>query len=109
MSEPNQEKLQEMQMAEQSLQQMLMQKQAFQMEFNETEAALEELTKAGDDVFKIIGQLMIKTDKKKTQEELENKKKLIDLRIKSFEKQEKTFTEKLESLREEVLSKEKAK
>ena len=103
------EKLQEMQMIEQNLQQLLMQKQAFQMELNETDSALEEIKKAGDEVFKIIGQLMIKSDKKKMQDELENKKKLIDLRIKSFDKQEKTFTEKAEELRKDVMGKDKEK
>jgi len=56
-------KIQEMQILEQRLQNSLMQRQAFQMELAETNSAMAELEKSGDDVFKIIGQLMIKTEK----------------------------------------------
>lgn len=90
-------------MLEQNLQNTLLQKQAFQIEFRETQAALKELDKSGEEVFKIIGQLMIKTDKKQMKEELLNKEKIIDMRIKSFEKQERVLSEKMEDLRSEVL------
>jgi len=98
-----QEKIQELQILEQNLQNILMQKQAFQIELSETQSALKEINKSGDEVFKIIGQLMLKTEKKKIKDELENKKKILDLRTKTLEKQEKNFTEKLEKLREEVM------
>lgn len=101
------QKIQEMQILEQNLQNMLMQKQAFDMEFSETKAALGEIEKAKDDVFKIIGQLMIKSDKDKIIEELKNKEKIIKLRLDTISKQEKTFADKLTSLREEVMKSEK--
>jgi prefoldin beta subunit len=100
----DEKKIQEMQMIEQTLQNVLLQKQAFQMELSETEAALEEIKKSGDEVFKIIGRLMIKTDKKKMQEELSEKKKILEVRMKSLEKQEKDSAEKLESLRGEFMA-----
>ena len=103
--ETSEKKLQEMQFIEQNLQNLLMQKQAFQLEFSETESAIKELEKSGDEVFKIIGQLMIKTDKKKITEELTNKKKLLDLRLNSLGKQEKTLSEQYMKLREEFLEK----
>jgi prefoldin beta subunit len=96
-------KLQEMQFIEQNLQNLLMQKQSFQLELSETESAIKELERSGDEVFKIIGQLMIKTDKKKIAGELENKKKLLNLRLNSFEKQEKTLSEQYTKIREEFL------
>ena len=96
-------KIQELQILEQNLQNILLQKQAFQIELRETQAALKELEKSGEEVFKIIGQLMIKTDKKEMKEELFNKEKIIGLRIKSFEKQENTLSEKLDRLEKEVL------
>ena len=96
-------KIQEIQILEQNLQNLLLQKQAFQMEISETIAAKREIEKSGDDVFKIIGQLMIKSDKSKVKEELSNKERLLDLRIKSFEKQEATFLEKIDSLKKEIL------
>jgi prefoldin beta subunit len=71
-----------------------MQKQAFQMELTETTAALKEINSSSDEVFKIVGQLMIKTDKKKMIDELTSKEKILDMRMKSLEKQEETLTKK---------------
>ena len=96
-------KIQELQFLEQNLQNLLLQKQAFQMELSETQVASKEIEKAGDEVFKIIGQLMIKTDKKRLKDELENKDKILTLRINTLDKQENSLTEKLEKLRDEVM------
>jgi prefoldin beta subunit len=99
----DQEKLQELQELEQTLQNVLMQKQAFQMEIAETEAATSELKKSDGEVFKIIGQLMIKSDIKKTKDEFEEKQKLLNMRLKNLDKQESTLTEKLQKIREEFM------
>src|SRR3989339_891705 len=77
-------KIREIQMLEQNFQNLLMQKQAFQMELSENKAALEEIEHSGDDVYKIIGQLMIKSDKTKVKKELESKEKILGLRIKKI-------------------------
>jgi len=98
----DEQKLQEMQILEQRLQNSILQKQAFQMELAETNSALVEMEKSGDEVFKIIGQLMIKSEKSKIREELSNKKKILELRIKSFEKQENSLTEQLDKIRDEI-------
>jgi prefoldin beta subunit len=98
-------KIEEMQILEQNLQSLLYQKQAFQMELSETQASKKEIEEAKDDVFKIVGQLMIKSDKKKVLDDLSSKEKLLELRIKSIEKQENSMMEKLEVLKEEVLGK----
>ncbi len=99
--ENKERKIQEIQILEQNLHNLLLQKQAFQMEISETRAAKKEIENSKD-VFKIIGQLMLSADKEKIKEELQNKEKLLDLRIKSIEKQEKTLTEKMDALRKEV-------
>lgn len=96
-------KIQELQMLEQNIQNLILQKQAFQMESSETASALSELKDSGDEVFKIIGQLMIKTNKLKIKEELSNKEKILNLRIKSLEKQESIITEQLNKIRGEVM------
>ncbi len=96
------EKLPEAQFLEQNLQSIILQKQAFQMESAETKAAIKELEKAGDEVFKIIGQMMIKSDKAKMKEELENKEKLIDTRLKNLQEQEANIMKELGSMRKEV-------
>ena len=95
--------IQEMQFLEQNLQNLLLQKQAFQMELSETKAALKEIDGAGEEVFKIIGQLMIKTEKPKIKEELASKEKILELRTTSIEKQETSLAKQLDSLREEVM------
>ena len=96
-------KIQEIQILEQNIQNLLLQKQAFDMELSESRAALKEIENAKDDVFKLIGQLMIKSDKNKVKEELLNKEKILDLRLNTIEKQELSLMEKLASLREEVM------
>jgi len=103
--EKTQEKIQEIQILEQNLHNLLLQKQAFQMELNETENALSEIEKTKEDVFKMISNIMIKTDKNKLKEELGRKKDLLNLRLKSIESQENEFSKQLESLRREIMKK----
>jgi len=100
-----QEKIQELQSYEQTIQSMMMQKQAFSMELSETVNALEEITKSKDDVFKLVGNIMIKTDKTVIEKELKQKKELLALRLKSIEKQETDIGKEAEALREEVMKK----
>ena len=98
----NEQKIQEMQILEQRLQNSLLQKQAFQMELAETDSAMKELEKSGEEVYKIIGQLMIKAEKGKIQEELSGKQRILELRIKTLEKQENSLSEQLGKLRDEI-------
>jgi len=98
----NNKKIQEMNILEQNLQNILYQKQAFELELDETNSSLNELEKSDDEVFKIIGQLMIKTEKSRIKSELLEKQKILDMRIKSFEKQETYLREKLDKIREEL-------
>ena len=101
----NNQKIQEINILEQGLQNLFLQKQAFQMELEETNSALNELENSGDDVFKIIGKLMIKSSKTKIKEELSNKEKIIELRMKNIEKQEDSMSKKLEEVRNKILEK----
>ena len=103
------DKIQEMQMLEQNLQNLLMQKQVFQMELSETSSALHEVKNAGEEIFKIAGQLMIKTDKPKVKEDLEKKEKMLKLRTETIEKQESQILEKLDKLKEEFIKSQKNK
>jgi len=96
--------IQEVQILEHNLQNLLMQKQAFQIELSENSSALKEINNSGEEVYKVIGQLMIKTEKKRIKEELEKKEKIINLRIKNLEKQEISLTSQLKELREKILS-----
>lgn len=100
----NQQKLQQMQFLEQNLQAILMQKQTLQMEKNENTSALEEIKKSKENVYKVIGQLMINVPKEKTIEELESKEKLIATRLKALEKQEEVLQKQVVSLRDEIIN-----
>lgn len=99
----NQEKIQQLQFLEQNVRSLLMQKQAFQMDLSENSAALKEVLKSKDSVYKIIGQLMIKIDKDVTVKELEGKEKLIKSRLEVIEKQEKEMNDKLTEIKEELI------
>jgi prefoldin beta subunit len=95
--------IQEIQFLEQGLQNILFQKQAFQMELSETQDALKELENSKDDVFKIIGQIMVKFEKLKMKEEMINKIKIFELRIKNLEKQEDSLSSRMEKMRDDSL------
>lgn len=95
----------QLQLVEQALQGLLMQKQAFQFEYMETNNALEELkkTKADGEVYKIVGSLMFKSNKAELEKELERKRDVINLRLKTIEKQEEELKNKLLSHRDDLL------
>lgn len=95
-------KIEELQILEKNLQNFLIQKQSFQSEQNETNNALEELKKTKEEVYKIIGNIMIKASTSHLQKELDEKNKILTLRISSIEKQEKIFEEKALKLRSEI-------
>ena len=100
-----QEKIQQLQIFEQNLQNLLLQKQAFQFELNETENALKEISKTKEDVYKLIGQVMLKASKSEIEKELNQKKDILNLRVKAIEKQEIQLKEETEKLKEEVIKK----
>jgi len=85
---PDQEINRDLQIFEHTLQQILMQKQSLHLEQNELSNALSELNKASDPVFRVIGSVMIKADKNDLKKELDEKKRVIDLKIGAMEKQE---------------------
>ena len=72
------------------------------MELSETKSALKEIDKSNE-VFKLIGELMLKTDKEKAKEELLNKEKILSMRIKSIEKQEDVLIEKIGRIAKQIL------
>ena len=85
-----QEQLAQFQQTQQNFQSILMQKQQLESQKLETEKALEELKKAGDDeaVFKHAGTIMIKSNKKELLEELEEQMELAKTKASLLAKQE---------------------
>jgi len=106
LDQETQQQIQELQMMEQSFQQLLMQKNAFSMESNETDLIIKEVEKTEGEVSRIIGnQVVIKATKEEIITDMKKKKELIEIRMKTIDEQEKEFSEKMESLREEVMKK----
>ena len=85
-----QEQLAKLQQTQQNFQSILMQKQQLESQKLETEKALEELKKAGDDeaVFKHAGTIMIKSNKNDLLEELEEQMELAKTKASLLAKQE---------------------
>lgn len=98
-------KIIELQTMEQNLQNFAMQKQRFQISQTEIENALEEIKKTKDEAYKIIGSIMVKSKKEDLEKDLNEKKDILDLRIKNIEKQENKIKEKATELQKEVMNK----
>ncbi|MFP4111557.1 MAG: prefoldin subunit beta [Candidatus Woesearchaeota archaeon] len=101
-SQETQEKINELQMAEQTLQSYLNQKQAFQSQKLEIESALKELENTNS-AYKIIGNIMIKNSKDDLKKDLDEKNERMSLRIKSIEKQENSLKEKTQAIQQDIL------
>ena len=85
-----QERLLRLQQLQQTLQSVLAQKQQVDMEKTEVEQTVAELQKTADDavVYKAAGSLLIKAEKAKITEELNEKKEMLDTRSAVLARQE---------------------
>ena len=103
-SKETEQKIGQLQMFEQSLQNFLGQKQQFQVQLVEVESALNELGST-DKAYKIVGNIMVETDKNELKSDLQSKKEMLELRIKTMEKQETQVRERASKLQSEILKK----
>jgi len=88
---PNvQERLLRLQQLQQTLQSILAQKQQVEMEKTEVDQTIAELQKTADDVvvYKAIGSLLVKAEKAKINEDLVERKSLLDTRSTVMARQE---------------------
>ncbi len=92
-----QEQLAKMQQSQQNLQSIMAQKQQLEIEHIETEKALDEIKKAGDndDVYKHAGSILIKSTKKDLMADLEERKELAKTRTTVLSKQEEQVKQSL--------------
>ena len=104
MEKETQEKIGQLQMFEQSLQTFLGQKQQFQVQLVEVESALNELGTTNK-AYKIVGNIMVEADKNELKSDLSSKKEMLELRIKTMDKQETQVREKASKLQAEILKK----
>ncbi|MFT4261519.1 MAG: prefoldin subunit [Candidatus Woesearchaeota archaeon] len=103
MNKETEEKINKLAMFEQNSQKLLNQKYAYQNELLEIESALEEL-KSSSSSYRILGNVMIKSDSKKIKADLDERKELIASRIKSIESQEKNLFDQVKKLQSEVMN-----
>jgi len=96
------EKIKQLQLAEQSLQALLAQKQNFQVQLMEIDSALKELANTTQ-AYKIIGNVMISSKKPDLEADLNSKKETVALRIKTLKNQENQTREKAADIQKEVL------
>jgi prefoldin beta subunit len=88
---PNvQERLLRLQQLQQTLQSILAQKQQVEMEKTEVEQTIAELQKTAEDtvIYKAIGSLLVKAEKPKVNEDLVERKELLDTRSTVLARQE---------------------
>lgn len=88
---PNvQERLLRLQQLQQTLQSIMAQKQQVDMEKNEVEQTLAELAKTPDDavIYNSVGSLLVKAEKAKVLENLNERKSLLDTRSTVINRQE---------------------
>ena len=104
MNKETEQNIQKLSLLEQNLQNLSVQRQNFQIQLLEIESALKELDKTKE-AYKIVANIMVKGDKEEMKKDLEQKKETVELRIGSFEKQEKQLREKASKLQEQVLGK----
>lgn len=102
-SKETEQKIMQLQLLEQNINHLSMQRQTFQNNLMEIDNAMKELKDTKEDVYKIVSNVMIKSKKETLIKELEQKKDVVELRIKNLEKQEKKLKEKAEEMQQEVM------
>jgi len=102
-----QEQLLHLQQFQQTLQVIISQRQQLELENSEIDKALGELEKLPDEnqVYKSIGSILMKSDKKKLIEELREKKELTTTRISVLSKQQSRTEERLKELQQIIQDK----
>ncbi len=101
--QPDQKKIYEFENMRQQLFSVSQQKNQFQTQKAINESALGELEKTkAKEVYKAVGNILILQDRKLVEKELKEKNESLELRLKSFQKQEETLIEKLNKLRAEL-------
>lgn len=104
MKKEDEQVLNQAQIYQQQIQTILTQKGTLSLELNEIKKALEEVGKTKEkSVFRVSGPILIKMDTKDAKKDLEEKENLINLRVKTIEKQEAKLKEKIEELREKLM------
>ena len=93
-----------LQQLQDQLNRLIAEKNVIDTELREINKILQELSQlaAGTPVYKIVGNLLIKTDKETIQKELDDRREILELRSKTYQKQENLLRTQLEELQKKV-------
>jgi len=99
-----QEQLQRLQQLQQTLETVVAQRQQLELESMEVNRALTELEKIPDDgmVYKSVGSLLLRAEKKKVVEELLERKELLTTRVAVLQRQQTRADERLKELQRAI-------
>lgn len=103
-----QEKINQIQVSEQNLNALISQKQNFQTQLLEIESSLSEISKTKS-AYKIIGNIMVSTDVESLKKDLSSKKEMLDIRMKTIQKQEEKLKQRIQDIQKEVMESMKKK
>lgn len=82
------QRVRELQFLEHTLQNILIQKQSLELERNELTNAITELASSTEDVYRVIGNIMVRATKPQLKKDIEEKQRVITSRLNAIEKQE---------------------
>ena len=102
-----QEQLLRLQQLQQTLQVVVSQRQQLELERSEVDRALSELEKMGDDaiIYKSVGALLVKSERKKVMDELRENRELIETRITVLARQQNRAEERAKELQQLIQEK----
>ncbi|MEM1514036.1 MAG: prefoldin subunit beta [Candidatus Thermoplasmatota archaeon] len=99
-----QNQLRQLQQLQQQMELLLQQKLQIEIRLRDAEDALEELNKIDENanVYKGVGNLIIKSEKNKLIKELQEEKESLEIRKKTMESQENRLKEKINELQSKI-------
>jgi prefoldin beta subunit len=99
-----QNQIAQLQQIQQQIQAMAMQKSQIEAMQKESKMALDELERVTDDaiIYRSIGELIVKTDKKDSISKLKDREETLSLRLQSISRQEERLTSRFKQLQEQI-------
>ena len=99
-----QNKLIRLQQLQEQLRMVLAQKQSAELELREVSRVVDELSKLDEKetIYKSIGHVLVRTSKEDLLKELNERKEVLELRVKTLSKQEDYIQRQLEDLRKKI-------
>lgn len=96
--------LAQFQQAQQQAQALLGQRQQVELMLKETERAVEELNKLPEDavLYKSVGTILVRSEKGTLLKDLAEQKEMLDLRVKTLERQGERAVQRLREMRDKI-------